>query len=99
MKDITWKIEPGAIVDANGKLVCIPIQGSNASIDPKNNYDVPEFDANRLLISCGPELLSAARYALRLIKDTWTEDHGVPQVGTAWGMLEKAIAKAEGKAQ
>lgn len=43
----------------------------------------------------GPELLAACELALALIKDTWIEDHGNPQVGKAWGALADAIDKAQ----
>ena len=52
--------------------------------------------ANARLCSASPELLDAALMALRLIKDTWIEEHGNRQVGMTWGALEQAIAKATG---
>lgn len=43
------------------------------------------------------QFLDAARIALALIKETWTEDHGARRVAEAWGALERAIAAAEAK--
>jgi hypothetical protein len=40
------------------------------------------------------ELLAAAKLALALIKDNWTENHGNQQVGKTWGALELAISNA-----
>jgi hypothetical protein len=51
-----------------------------------------EQDAH--LIASAPELLEAAKAALQWIKDTQPEEHGNPDLGKVWGMLENAIAKA-----
>lgn len=55
------------------------------------------IDANAALIAAAPELLAACRTALSLIKAYWVEEHGNPVVGLAWGEIERAIAKAEGR--
>lgn len=52
--------------------------------------------ANVNLIEASPNLLRAARKALKLIQDTWIEEHGQRQVGEAWGALADAIDKATG---
>lgn len=46
------------------------------------------------LVSAAPDLWIAAGLALLLIQDTWIEDHGNPQVGQAWGALERSLVLA-----
>lgn len=41
------------------------------------------------------DLLFAAEEALKLIKDTWIEEHGNPKVGIVWGALEQSIENAK----
>ena len=41
------------------------------------------------------DLLTAAKMALALIKDTWVFEHGQKNVGQAWGSLEYSIHNAE----
>lgn len=94
-----WKIEPGAILDANGKLVCIPIQGSNASANPASNYDVPGYEANRAIIAAAPALLQELKNTVAAI-EKWGKEH--PESGGWIGVIHgalKAIAQAEGGAQ
>ena len=50
--------------------------------------------ADALLIAAAPDLLKAAHLALALIKDTWIEEHGNPQVGDVWKALADSIDKA-----
>ena len=59
--------------------------------------DCGDNEENAKLISAAPELLSACKQALDLIKNRFPEEHGCEDIGLAWGELEKAIAKAEGK--
>jgi hypothetical protein len=51
-----------------------------------------EQDAH--LIASAPDLLEAAKKALQWIKDTQPDEHGNPDLGKVWGMLESAIGKA-----
>ena len=47
------------------------------------------------LVSAAPDLWIASALALKLIQDTWIEEHGNEQVGLAWGALERALAQAD----
>jgi hypothetical protein len=46
------------------------------------------------ILGSAPDLLEAAKKALQWIKDTQPEEHGDPDLGNVWGMLESAIGKA-----
>jgi hypothetical protein len=41
------------------------------------------------------ELLAACEKALAFIKSKYPREHGQPDVGEAWGALERAIEKAK----
>ena len=43
------------------------------------------------------ELLEACKLALTMIKNRFPSEHGMEDVGQAWGACEQAILKAEGK--
>lgn len=49
------------------------------------------------IINSHTAMLDACKTSLALIKDYWISEHGNPQVGEAWGKLEKAIEQAERK--
>ena len=59
---------------------------------PADAFHVHERDANAHLIAAAPEMLEACKEALRLIRN----QTGNWQLGTE-DMLERAIAKAEGR--
>jgi hypothetical protein len=42
-----------------------------------------------------PDLLSAAKLALAVFVEYFPHEHGIEQVGKAWGALETAIRSAE----
>ena len=54
-----------------------------------------DWQQNAALISAAPDLLAACRDALAWIKATQPEEYGSRALGTIWGQLESAIAKAE----
>lgn len=56
-----------------------------------------EARANAQLIAASPELLKACKKTLKMIKGRFPLEHGRDDIGEAWGALENAIAKAEGK--
>jgi hypothetical protein len=53
--------------------------------------------ANARLTASAPELLDACKAALAIFKKQFPLEHGNPELGSAWGMLEGAIFKAEGR--
>ncbi len=65
-----------------------------SAIDPENAED----KANMLLLAAAPDLLAACEASIVLIKNTWPMEHGNPEVGKAWGLVEAAIYKARGNA-
>jgi len=62
----------------------------------ENGFGKSAYDA-KCLLEAAPALLAACHTALSLIKSYWVEEHGNPVVGLAWGEIERAIAKAEGR--
>ncbi len=60
-----------------------------------NSLDTTESEANARLIAAAPELLVACKAALATFKKQFPLEHGNPELGAAWWMLEGAIFKAE----
>ena len=100
-----WKFRPRV---SDGKLVAMLLETCMRPV-PLNDpvifairedwmATLEKFNAaNANLIVASPNLYSAARKALALIKDTWIEDHGQRQVGEAWGSLADALDIADGR--
>lgn len=61
----------------------------------------PEAEGNAAVIirsvNSHEALLKAAKLSLAMIKDRFPYEHGMENVGLAWGACEKAIKLAEGK--
>lgn len=73
------------------------IWGKGQVVVCEMNSHIADAERNESLVLAAPDLLSACRTALSLIKAYWVEEHGNPVVGLAWGEIERAIAKAEGR--
>lgn len=82
----------------NGGLHFAPCcQGECRKCGNSFTSGLAEHEAGCRANAAAPELLAACRTALSLIKAYWVEEHGNPVVGLAWGEIERAIAKAEGR--
>jgi hypothetical protein len=73
------------------------IQAGETVPDTPGSHDSgwSEAWANARLMTAAPELLVACKAALATFKKQFPLEHGNPELGAAWCMLEGAIFKAE----
>lgn len=68
------------------------------SLNIKHGSEITQEDLAKkcsALINAAPELLEACKLALTALKNRFPADHGMEDVGMAWGACETAIQKAE----
>ena len=69
-------------------------QGQICIVTAQGNHYASTYDPTAAqLILAAPDLLNAAKIALQWARTNHPEEHGNPELGRAWGILEAAIQK------